>query len=153
MMLQTTFIREVTLLNGAADLFLILIGAWALQSKDNSAWFWAILTAVLCGFVSAVPWYVFAITYVVVVFMAKFIRGKLWQSPLMSMFIITIIGSIILYLLTIIGLRFEGVVYPLQPTIVRVMIPSVFLNLVLAIPMYAIMKDTAVWVFKGEVEQ
>lgn len=153
MVLQTTFIREITLLNGAADLFLILIAAWALQSKDNSAWFWAVFTAALYGYISAVPWYVFIVTYLSVVMMAKFIRGKLWQSPLMSMFIITIVGSIILYVLTIIGLRFEGVSYPMQSTLVRVIIPSIFLNLVLAIPMYAIMKDIAVRVFKGEVEQ
>ncbi len=152
MVLQTTFIREITLLNGSADLCLILIAAWALQSKDNSAWFWAVLAAALYGFISAVPWYVFVITYLLVVVMARFIRGKLWQSPLMSMFIITIVGSILLYVLSLIGLRFEGVSYPMQSTLVRVIIPSIFLNLVFAIPMYAIMKDTAVWVFKGEVE-
>lgn len=153
MVLQTTFIREITLLNGSADLLLILIGAWALQCKDNSAWFWAILAAAVYGFVSGVPWYVFVITFMLVVIMAKIIRGKLWQSPLMSMFIITIFGSIILYLLTMVGMRFNGVNYPLQTTLVRVFIPSIFLNLVLAIPMYVVMKDTAVWVFKGEVGQ
>ncbi len=153
MILQTTFFREITLLNGSADLFLVTIASWALLSKDNSSWFWAILAAALCGFVSAIPWYVFVFTFLSIVIMARFVRGKLWQSPLMSVFGITMIGSIILYVLTFIGLRFQGVVYPLQSTMVRVIIPSIFLNLVFAIPVYAILKDLSVWIFKGEVEQ
>lgn len=149
--LQTTFARELSLLNGSADLLLILTGAWALHCKDNSAWFWAILSALICGFVSAVPWYVYFISYLAIVILANVIRGKLWQSPMMSMFFITMVGSIVHYLLTLVSLQFSGTFYPWQDTMVRVIIPSIFLNLILAIPMYVVMKDTAEWVFRSEV--
>ncbi len=152
MMLQTTFARQLTLLSGSVDLLLIWIAAWALQSKDNSAWFWAILSGAFFGFVSASPWYVGIAAYVSVVFMAKFVQGRLWQSPLLSMFIITIFGSIVLYLLTFIGLQLQGINYPWEDTLVRIIIPSIFLNLFLAIPIHAIVKDTVRWVFKTEVE-
>lgn len=152
MVLQTTFARQLTLLNGSADLLLIWMAAWSLQSRDNSAWLWAFLAGALFSYVSAVPWYVSITAYIAIVVMARFITRKLWQSPLMSMFILTLIGSLFLYFLTFIGLRVEGVDYPFRETLVRIIIPSVFLNLLLAIPIYGIVKDTTRWVFKEEVD-
>lgn len=151
-MLQTTIARQVSLLNGSADLLLIWVAAWALLSKDNSAWLWAIVAGLVFAFVSASPWYTSLTAYMAVVVMAKFIRGKLWQSPLLSMFVITMIGSIILYLLTFVGLTVQGGDYPWQDTLVRIIIPSIFINLFLAIPIHAIAKDTVRWVFRTEVE-
>jgi rod shape-determining protein MreD len=151
-LLQTTLARQFTLLNGSVDLLLIWIAAWAMQSKDDSSWWWAILSGAICAFVSAIPWYVCIITYLAVVILSRTIRKILWQSPLLSMFSVTIVGSIILYILSFVGLQATGIDYPWQDSLVRIIIPSVFLNLFLAIPVYAVVKDTARWVFKTEVE-
>jgi cell shape-determining protein MreD len=152
MMLQTTIARQVTLLSGSVDLLLVWIAAWALLSKDNSAWLWAVVAGLVFGFVSAVPWYTSIIAYLAVVAMAKFIRGKLWQSPLLSMFVITIFGSIVLYTLTFVGLRLQGTDYPWQDTLVRIIIPSIFLNLFIAIPIHALARDSVRWIIGTEVE-
>jgi cell shape-determining protein MreD len=152
MMLQTTFARQISLLNGSVDLLLVWIAAWALLSKDNSAWIWAIIAGLAFGFISAAPWYSSVTAYLAVVIMAKLIKSKIWQSPLLSMFVITILGSIILYLLTFLGLLIQGINYPWQDTLVRIIIPSIFLNLFMAIPIHAIVKDSVRWIFGTEVE-
>lgn len=152
MMLQTTIARQVTLLSGSVDLLLVWIAAWALLSKDNSAWVWAVVAGVVFSFVSATPWYTSLTAYLAVVVMAKFIRGGLWQSPLLSMFVITILGSIILYTLTFIGLTLQGADYPWQDTLVRIIIPSIFLNLFISIPIHALARDSVRWIIGTEVE-
>jgi len=60
------------------------------------------------------------------------------------------IASIYLYTFTFIGLRIKGVDYPLSISLNQVIIPSVFLNLFIAIPVFAIAKDFSKWFYRLE---
>jgi len=66
------------------------------------------------------------------------------------MFAITLVASIMLYLISMAGLRLNGTIYSWQISLTNVIIPSVLLNLLLAIPIYAITRDFAGWVFRNE---
>jgi cell shape-determining protein MreD len=150
LILQTTIASEITLINGAADLMLVWLAAWGLISEDNSGYLLAFFAGGLVSYVSALPWYVFPMAYLSVIFLGRFVFKQLWQSPLLSMFAITLVASILLYLFTMIGLRINGTDYSWQVSLTSVIIPSVFLNLLLAIPMYAIVKDLGGWIFRSE---
>ena len=54
--LQSAVVSKVALLSGYADVVLVLLSAWALQSQVESAWHWALLASVLVSFVSRLPW-------------------------------------------------------------------------------------------------
>lgn len=150
LILQTTVAGEITLIHGTVDLILLWLAAWGLNSKDKSGYLLAILAGGLVSYVSALPWYVYLLGYLFVVILARFVYGKLWQSPMLSMFAITLVSSIILYLLTMIGLRINGTEYPFQISLTNVIIPSIFLNLLMAIPVFAIVRDLAGWVYRSE---
>jgi len=151
--LQSAVISRVYLLSGIADLPLVMLAAWALQEGVDSAWHWAIATGLLVGFISGIPWVVPVIGYIAVIVIAYLFQRRVWQAPLLAMFTITFLGTIILSFLSIAVLRFSGVELPIRDVLGLVMLPGVLLNMLLAIPVYAVMRDLARWVYPApEVE-
>jgi len=149
-MLQSTLASKVTLLNGAVDLILVWLAAWGLNSKDRSGYILALISGALVAYVTALPWYVYLSAYLSVILLARFVFRKLWESPLLAMFAITMVSSIFLYLVTFVSLRINGTGYSLTDSINQVIIPSIFLNLFVAIPVYAIVKDFSRWIYRSE---
>jgi hypothetical protein len=145
--LQSAIISRVYLLSGSADLPLVMLAAWALQDGVDSAWHWAIATGLLVGFLSGLSWVVPVAGYVTVVVLAYLFQRRVWQAPLLAMFSITFIGTIIVSLLSVGVLRFSGVPLPMNDVLGLVMLPGVLLNMLLAIPVYAVMRDLARWVY------
>lgn len=145
--LQSAVISRVYLLSGIADLPLVMLAAWALQEEVDSAWHWAAATGLLVGFISGIPWMVPVFGYVVVVGLAQLFQRRVWQAPLLAMFSITFLGTIILSLLSFGVLRFLEVPLPIGDVMGLLILPSVLLNMLLAIPAYAVMRDLARWVY------
>jgi hypothetical protein len=57
LMLQTGIISHIPLLNGTADIMLLVLVAWSLQEKVTNAWFWALVAGGLVCLVSATPYF------------------------------------------------------------------------------------------------
>lgn len=152
-MMQSAIVSRVYLLSGIADLPLVMLAAWALQEEVKTAWHWAIATGLLVGFVSGIAWFVPVISYVIVVMLAQILQRRVWQAPLLAMFVVTFLGTIVLYLLSFAVLRVAGVPLPLSDTLGLLTLPGILLNLLLAIPGYAVMRDLSRWVYPAsEVE-
>jgi rod shape-determining protein MreD len=145
--LQSAVISRVYLLSGIADLPLVMLSAWALQEDVDSAWHWAAATGLLIGFISGISWIVPVLGYVIVVTLAQIFQRRVWQAPLLAMFSITFLGTIIIGALSFGVLRFSGVPLPVSDVLGLLMLPSVLLNMLLAIPVYAVMRDLARWVY------
>jgi rod shape-determining protein MreD len=151
--LQSAVISRVYLLSGIADLPLVMLAAWALQDEVDSAWHWAAATGLLVGFVSGIPWAVPVFGYMVVVALAQIFQRRVWQAPLLAMFSITFLGTIVISVLSLVALRVSGVPLPIGDVFGLLTLPSVLLNMLLAIPAYAVMRDLARWVYpSSEVE-
>jgi len=151
--LQSAVISRVYLLSGVADLPLVMLAAWALQESVDSSWHWAVALGILVGFVSALPWYVPVISYVVVVALAQTLQRRVWQAPLLAMFSVTFLGTIILNILTYLVMQIGGVAMPVGDVFGLLVLPGVLLNMLLAIPIYAMMRDLSRWVYPSpEVE-
>jgi hypothetical protein len=151
--LQSAVISRVYLLSGIADLPMVMLAAWALQDGVDSAWHWAIATGLLIGFISGISWVVPVAGYISVVLLAYLFQQRVWQAPLLAMFTITFIGTIIVSFLSFGALQFVEVRLAISDVLGLVMLPSVLLNMLLAIPVYAVMRDLARWVYPApEVE-
>jgi len=152
-MMQSAIVSRVYLLSGIADLPLVMLAAWALQQEVKTAWHWAVATGLLVGFVSGIAWFVPVIGYVIVVMLAQILQRRVWQAPLLAMFVVTFLGTIVVYLLSFAVLRLSGVPLPVSDTLGLLTLPGVLLNLLLAIPAYAVMRDLSRWVHpSSEVE-
>lgn len=146
-MLQSAIVSRVTLLSGIADLPLVMLAAWALQEEVETAWHWAVATGLLVGFISGVHWSVPLLSYLVVVAFAQLFQRRVWQAPLLAMFSVTFLGTIGMSLLSLVVLRVVGIPLPLSDVFGLITLPGILLNLLLAIPAYAVMRDLARWVY------
>ena len=108
-LLQSAVVSRVTLLSGAADLPLVMLAAWAMQEQVETAWHWAIAAGLLVGFVSGMPWYVPVIGYLAVVLLAQLLQRRVWQAPLLAMFLVAFIGTIVINVFSLVTLRVLGV--------------------------------------------
>jgi hypothetical protein len=145
--LQSAIISRIYLLSGIADLPLVMLAAWALQDGVDSSWHWAIATGLLVGFISGISWVVPVAGYIAVVVLAYLFQRRVWQAPLLAMFSITFLGTIVVSFLSLAALRLSGVSLPLSDVLGLLTLPSVLLNMLLAIPVYAVMRDLARWVY------
>ncbi len=151
--LQSAVISRVYLLSGIADLPMVMLAAWALQEDVDLAWHWAAATGLFVGFISGISWIVPFFGYMAIVFLARIFQKRVWQAPLLAMFSITFVGTILVSFLSIVTLSFVGVPLPISDVLGLLTLPSVLLNMLIAIPVYAVMRDLARWVYPSpEVE-
>jgi len=146
-MLQTAIVSRITLLSGFADLPLVMLAAWALQEDVDTARHWAVATGVLVGLVSGLSWIVPVISYIIVVTLAQSLQKRIWQAPLLAMFTVTFLGTLALYAVSYLYLSLSGISLSLSNVLGLMVLPAILLNLVLAIVMYAVMRDIARWVY------
>ncbi len=140
-MLQTSIVERINLLNGAADLVLLITAAWCLQERARGAWFWGALAGVLVWFVSGTPLYVPLAGYLVVVVLARILAHRVWQAPLLAMFTVTLIGTMVLLMFTFMERTLLEVNLPINLSFVQIILPSILLNLLLAIPVHSMIRD------------
>jgi hypothetical protein len=150
---QSSIVSRVTLLSGIADLPLVMLAAWALQDDVETAWHWAVATGILVGFVSGISWLVPLVSYLMVVALAQMLQRRVWRAPLLAMFSVTFLGTIGLSICSLVFLRFAGVPLPVADIFGLLTLPAILLNMLLAIPVFAVMRDLAHWVYPApEVE-
>jgi rod shape-determining protein MreD len=148
--LQSAIVSQIKLFSGYADLPLILLAAWALQDRVKSAWHWALVACVMVTFISSMPWPVYVIGYLVVVFLAQILQRRVWQAPLLAMFSVTFAGTLFMHLFSFIVLRILGTPFSLDDVAGLITLPALLLNMLFAIPVYTMMRDLARWVYPME---
>lgn len=148
--LQSAVVSQVRLLSGYADLILVVLAAWALQSQVKSAWHWAATACVMTAFVGKMPWPVTVAGYLMVVYLAQILQKRVWQAPLLAMFSAVFAGTLFSHLLAFSVLRLAGT--PLDPgeALGLVTLPSLLLNILIAIPLFTLIRDLAAWVYPQE---
>jgi cell shape-determining protein MreD len=150
-MLQTSIVGRINLLNGAADLVLLILAAWGLQERVRGGWVWGAAAGTLVGSVSGVPWYIYLVGYLAVIGMARLLAHRVWQAPLLAMFTVTLMGTLVLLMLTYLERSLFEVPMALNLSFVQIILPSILLNLLLAIPVHALIRDLANRLYPAEV--
>ncbi|HKJ38217.1 MAG TPA: hypothetical protein VJ972_05540 [Anaerolineales bacterium] len=147
--LQSSVVSGIKLLSGYADLPLIVVAAWALQARVDTSWHWAVATGALVGFVSGINWVIPVAGYVAVVALAKILQMRVWQAPLLAMFSIAFLGTLVLDSLMYAALRLSGISIPFQDAFGLQTLPRILLNLLFSIPVYAVIRDLAYWTYSS----
>jgi cell shape-determining protein MreD len=143
MMLQISIASRIMLLSGNVDLLLLVVAAWGLQERVRAAWVWGLVASLLAGLVSGLPWYIYLIGYLSVVGMARLLVHRIWQAPLLAMFAVTFIGTLELLMLTFVQRTIFEVPLAFGEVFSQIILPTVLLNLLLAIPVHGLMRDLA----------
>lgn len=145
--LQSAVIPAFALLSGFPDVLLVLLAAWALQEGVTTSLQWALLGSLMISLVSHLPWYIYIAGYAGVVLLARTLQKRVWQVPLLAMFTVTFLGTVIMQLMSYVYVRLYGNPIPISDAMGLITLPSVLLNLLIAIPLFGMMRDLARWVF------
>jgi hypothetical protein len=148
--LQSAVVSHLTLLAGYGDLLLVMLAAWAIQPHVDSGWQWALFASILVGFMTRVPWPSVVLGYMSVILVAQLLRRRVWQAPLLALFAATVLGTLLMNLFTYFGLALSGNFLPVADVLSLITLPSLLLNLLFAIPVYALMRDLSRWVYPAE---
>ncbi len=154
-MLQLAVFSRLPLLNGTADVVLLSLIVWALQEnvKIWEVWFWTLFAAIFISFISAVPPISIILSYVLIVLMVRWLQRRVWKASIWALLISVVLGTlfqqtIILFVLRIIN----NVPLPISESYIFIILPSMVLNLLFAVPIYLLIKDIAEWLYPVEVE-
>lgn len=147
---QSAIVGHFPLLGGTADLVLVLVAAWALQESVRTGYHWAFLASVLVSLVSSLPWFVYFGCYLGIALLALLLQRRVWQVPMLAMFSVTFLGTALLHLLTIAYLALSGSSFSLTEALGLITLPSVLLNMLIAIPIFPATRDLARWVLGTE---
>jgi hypothetical protein len=145
--IQSSIVGQFRLLGGTADILLVLITAWALQEEVTTGFHWAFLASVLVSLVSSLPWFLYFVGYMGIVLLAILLQRRVWQVPMLAMFIVTFAGTMLLHILTYVYMSLSGGALSFADSLGLVTLPSVLLNMLIAIPVFGAMRDLSNWVF------
>lgn len=150
--LQTSIIVRINILHGAADLVLLTLIAWVIHEQVNFSFRWGLFAGLLVGFASALPFWLGAIEYVLVILILGGIQMRVWQAPLLILFSTVFLGTFIINGMDFLYLWIAGVSFSLEEVFNLVILPSLVLNVILALPVFAIIGELAKQVYPPEVE-
>jgi cell shape-determining protein MreD len=140
-LLQVTLMMRMTLLQGPADLVLLVMIAWMLQPGNRPSWLWGLPAGLMIGYASALPDYVPLMGYVVAAGLCQLLQTRIWQVPLFTLFSATLLGTLVIHLVSVIYLWLSSnPIDPLQ-AFNLITIPSILLNLILVLPINALIGE------------
>ncbi len=147
LILQMVVVSRLPLINGTADLLLLALVAWALQERARSAWAWAIIAGVAVSFISALPFYAPLFIYLAATAVARLLQRRVWQTPILALLVAVFVGTLIQQLVSLVVLNVSGAGIPWEDGLSLVTVPSLLLNLGLALPVYTVIVDLSRWVY------
>jgi hypothetical protein len=150
--LQSAVISRVPLLQGTPDTILLVLIAWVLQDRVKTTWQWSLIGGLMIGFSSVLPIYVPTITYLSITSIVLIFRQKIWENQIIAMIFMTIFGSVISQVIFAFFAYIQGSRLPIIDTTRLIILPSLLLNLLLAVPMYILIKDLADWIYPEEIK-
>ena len=151
-MLQMSVFSQWKILSGSADILLLFVVVWCLYDRSKRLWLLIIVMAGIVSLISALPFYIPLIVYLFVYHLSTLLQTRIMQSPLLGIIVLTFVASLLQVILNMAYLFILRTDLAFTSALVEVALPSILLNMLLAIPMYAIVREIAYYAFPKGVE-
>ena len=142
-MLQLGIFSHIQVLSGKIDLIMLGVIAWILQKKTEvlDIVIYILISLLILFFISAEPILLLIVFYGVIGFLTYWLKNNFQQIPIVSMLIFTAIFTFVH--LTIFGLYLQllGTNIETKSVFQIVILPSILLNLIAAIPMFLLTNE------------
>lgn len=146
-LLQMVAIRHLPLIHGSADLVMLVLAAWGINDIEHNYLGWGLVGGVMMSFVTKVPWPAVWLSYFLVALIAHLLHGRIWQSPIMAMLLMSLLGTLITQFSAILALSFIEIPLDIGECFSSVILPSIILNMLFSIIIYIVIKEIARWVY------
>jgi hypothetical protein len=140
-LLQVTLMMRINLLQGSIDLVLLILIAWMLQPGNRASWLWGLPAGLMIGYASALPDYIPLIGYLLAAALCQLLQTRIWQLPILTLISATLMGTLAIHATTMIYLWLSA--QPIDPleALNLITIPSMLLNLILVLPINALIGE------------
>ena len=145
--LQTTIISRIELLNGQLDLVIITLIAWILHEETKHWWLWAAMAGIIMGVASLIPAYLLVLIYLLICAFVIQVKIRIWQAPLMKLFVSVLIASALFLSFSLSYRILMGTSVEILPAINQIMLPTLLLNMVFALPVSYLVQEAASLVY------
>ena len=102
------------------------------------------------SYLSAMPMNGYLWMYLLIWGIIHFIKLRVWQMPLILMLFVTILGTLIISGGTLALLFLQNASVNYMDAIRRIIVPSLVMNLLIAIPIYAFLNDVVNTIYINE---
>lgn len=149
--LQSVIFNDLTLLDGRPDLILLTVVAWGINARSRDAMIWGLIGGLFLDLLSGLPLGTSAIILVAIAYLVSFTEGRFWEANFLMPMGAMILFSFLYHLFNLIILWILGKQIDLSYTLVRLILPSVFLNLILSLPASQFIKSIRNSIYPPEV--
>jgi cell shape-determining protein MreD len=136
--------------HGTADLVMLILISWGIYAKSSLAWIWALTAGLVMSLFTKINWLAILLPYLIIFMLTRVLHTRFWNSPILAMLLVSIIGTFLLQATALMSLFFIEIPFKFSQAFSDVIVPSVFLNLLLALPVLFIMKDVSRWIYPQE---
>lgn len=138
--LQSSVIPHFRLFDGQLDLVFVLVMTWAVNAELEEGIFWAFIGGILQDLLSITPLGTSSAGMIVVVFALDFLRRQLFRVNLIWMTVVNMAGTFLKLSIIYLVLLFDGHGYDVLDLLRLVILPGLFFNLVLMLPVYLVVR-------------
>ncbi|MCU0512276.1 MAG: rod shape-determining protein MreD [Anaerolineae bacterium] len=138
--LQSSIIPDFRLLSGQVDLVFLLVIAWGMRAPLEEGLFWAFVGGILQDLLSITPTGASSIGLVLLIFLIDYLRRQLFRVSLLLLIALVIGGTILQQGIIYTALLLTGNRYDVLEMLRSVLLPEIFLNLVLMLPVYLVVR-------------
>ncbi len=132
--LQVSLVNHLRLLDGRPDLVLLAVTSWALTGRGREAMVLGFAGGLFLDAFSEIPIGVSSVALVLVAALVSYSEGRFWGiHPLMQLAAV-LAASVVFYTAQLLTLVLAGHPIDLSIALSRTVLPSLFINLLLALP-------------------
>ena len=149
---QSTLLGTFQFLEGRPDLVLLAVIGWGLAGGSEEAMVWGLVGGVVLDMLSGVPIGTTSITLILIALLVSLYEDRIWEANFLTPLGITLIGSLIFHIMSLGAIMLMGREIDMSYMFSRVILPSTFFNLLLAIPSAQAFKVLRNRLYPPEVE-
>lgn len=149
--LQSSVLSEISLIDGRPDMVLLAVVAWALTGRWREAMVLGLVGGLFLDLLSGLPLGASSITLVVVAFLVSLLEGRFWEAHFLTPFGVVLVASLLYHVAGFVALTVTGFGIDMLTALRNVVLPSTFLNIVLALPASALAEGLRESLFPPEV--
>ena len=149
--LQSVIFNDLTLLDGRPDLILLTVVAWGINGRSREAMIWGLLGGLFLDQLSGIPLGTSSIILILIAYLVSFMEGRFWEANFLMPMGVMMIFSLIYHLFNIVIMWLLGKPMDVSFLAVRVILPSTFLNLILALPVSQLIRSLSRSLYPPEV--
>ena len=149
---QSTLLGTFQFLDGRPDLILLAVIGWGLAGGSEEAMVWGLAGGVFLDMVSGIPIGTTSIILILIGTLVSLFEGRIWEANFLMPLGATLAGSLLFHILSLGVILLMGREIDWTYAFTRVILPSTFINLLLALPITQALKSLRSRLYPPEVE-